>query len=433
MEYVNHKALVKGLRESLNLDSNWKIANVSFNSEAGSYTIHVEHKRGVKVACPETGECHSIYDHRRERTWRHTDINEYKCYVRCRIPRVKSSAGVKSIAVPWADPSNQYTNKFEIKVIDHLKDTCNQTKTAKSLRCGIHRVGTIVERSVERGLKRRRVVKVKHLSIDEKAIKRGHHYATILSDADTGCVLDLGLGRRYRDTRDLVERTIPEATRSEVATFTMDMWAPYIRVKEELLKEAKLIHDRFHLIKMLNAGVDKVRRREVKKYPELLRHSRFALLKNPINRTEKQNQVFQIIIEANIEVAKAWTLKEDFKSIFECKTIDIASDYFNLWLDRVLSSGIKEMETIAVRFKNHFEGVRNALYLEQSNSRAENLNGRIQKVKSIGRGYRKFVNFRAATLFFFGNLDLYPHISRLCLLWFKWFYVYGLISNMIFL
>ena len=178
-----------------------------------------------------------------------------------------------------------------------------------------------------------------------------------------------------------------------------------------MLKDSKLIHDRFHLIKMLNTGIDKVRRREAKKYPELLRHSRFALLKNPINRTEKQNQVFQIIIEANIEVAKAWTLKEDFKSIFECKTIDIASNYFNLWLDRVLSSGIKEMETIAVRFEEHFEGVRNALYLEQSNSRAENLNGRIQKVKSIGKGYRSFKKFRSVTLFFLVNLDLYPHTS----------------------
>ena len=111
MEYVGHQALVKGLSKSLNLDSNWEITEVAFNSEADVYTIHVAHKRGVKVACPETGERHSIYDHRRERTWRHTDINEYKCYIRCRIPRVKSSVGVKSIEVPWADPFDQYTDK----------------------------------------------------------------------------------------------------------------------------------------------------------------------------------------------------------------------------------------------------------------------------------------------------------------------------------
>ena len=122
MEYVNHDALVKGLGKSLNLDSNWKIANVTFNSEAGSYTIHVEHKRGVKVACPETGECHSIYDHRRERTWRHTDINEYKCYVHCRIPRVKSSAGVKTIEVPWADPGKDIHETASFVKIGEIKN-----------------------------------------------------------------------------------------------------------------------------------------------------------------------------------------------------------------------------------------------------------------------------------------------------------------------
>ena len=105
-------------------------------------------------------------------------------------------------------------------------------------------------------------------------------------------------------------------------------------------------------------------------------------------------------------------IREDFKSIFEDKTIKATSDYFNLWLDRVLNSGIQEMETIATRFERHFEGVRNVLYYEQSSGRSENLNGRIQNVKNIGKGYRSFINFRATTLFFFGNLDLYPHTSR---------------------
>ena len=103
------------------------------------------------------------------------------------------------------------------------------------------------------------------MSIDEKAIKRGHKYATILSDPDTGCILELGLGRGYRETRDLVGRTILEANRAEVVTFTSDMWAPYTSVWKELLKQSKFIHDSFHLIKMPNAGIDKVRRREAKK------------------------------------------------------------------------------------------------------------------------------------------------------------------------
>lgn len=36
------------------------------------------------------------------------------------------------------------------------------------------------------------------------------------------------------------------------------------------------------------------------------------------------------------------------------------------------------------------------------------LNGKIQEVKTVGRGYRKLENFRSAILFFHGGLDLYP-------------------------
>ncbi|MDR2962511.1 MAG: transposase, partial [Bacteroidales bacterium] len=44
-----------------------------------------------------------------------------------------------------------------------------------------------------------------------------------------------------------------------------------------------------------------------------------------------------------------------------------------------------------------------------SNARAERLNGSIQALKTIGRGYRNTENFRIAILFFYGNLDMLPH------------------------
>jgi len=39
---------------------------------------------------------------------------------------------------------------------------------------------------------------------------------------------------------------------------------------------------------------------------------------------------------------------------------------------------------------------------------AERLNGKIQELKTIGKGYRMFENFRSAILFFYGGLSLYP-------------------------
>ena len=62
----------------------------------------------------------------------------------------------------------------------------------------------------------------------------------ILSDMDTGLVLELGLGHGYREVRDLVDRTIPEANRSEVATFTADVWGPCIRGQARVAKRFQI-------------------------------------------------------------------------------------------------------------------------------------------------------------------------------------------------
>ncbi len=51
-------------------------------------------------------------------------------------------------------------------------------------------------------------------------------------------------------------------------------------------------------------------------------------------------------------------------------------------------------------FEKHLSGVINALITEYSNAMAERLNGKIQELKSIGKGYRTFKNFRSAILFF---------------------------------
>ena len=69
---------------------------------------------------------------------------------------------------------------------------------------------------------------------------------------------------------------------------------------------------------------------------------------------------------------------------------------------------MKELIKVAKMFNNHIRGVINALTTSFSNAMAERLNGKIQEIKTAGRGYRTFQNFRNAILFFHGGLNLYP-------------------------
>ena len=161
-------------------------------------------------------------------------------------------------------------------------------------------------------------------------------------------------------------------------------------------------------MKYLNQAVDNVRRREVKKN-EVLVHSRFSFLKNRANLTVKQHFKFEEVLRANTAVGYVWGLKESFKSLFGCPDYNEAFNRFSHWNSFVKWEGIPELCKVATMFSNHIIGVCNALVESVSNAMAERLNGKIQLIKTIGRGYRTFANFRSAILFFNGGLNLYPH------------------------
>lgn len=391
----------------LNFGSDWKVDKVTVNNESDEVDVYVSYI-GLTAESPESLELCGIYDHRTNRRWRHLDTMQFKTYINCEVPRVKSSQGVKTIKVPWADNYERHTYLFERLTIDLLKATKNQTQTSKLLRCGFNIVNRIIHGSVERGLERRPKNGIfTNLSIDEKSFKKGHSYVTVVSTPLTGSVIDVCEGRDKASTKALLEKIVAPEQRDNVKTISMDMWKAYQSSVEEVFTKAKVVHDRFHLIKYLNDAIDKVRRREVKQHKGL-KNSRFALLKNKENLTDKQKIIFEHIQSANYQVSKAWQVRENFRKVFGSHSTTEALSLFIRWGASVLKTNIKEVIKVAKMFNNHLEGVCNAMVESFSNAMAERLNGKIQEVKSVGRGYRTFKNFRSAILFFHGNLNLYP-------------------------
>jgi len=392
----------------LNYGDDWKVDDVKVDFKLNEVDVFVSFI-GKQAECPDTMELCSIYDHRVTRRWRHLDTMQFKTYINCRVPRVKSSLGFKTISVPWADNYERHTYLFERLTIDLLKATKNQTQTAKLLDCGFNVVNRIIHLSVRRGLERRpKNVTFKNLSLDEKSFRKGHNYITVLSSPLVGCVIDVAEGRDAKATKTLLKKVVSLEQRGNVETVSVDMWKAYLKSVEDVFPKAKVVHDRFHLIKYLNDAIDKVRRREVKQHEEL-KNSRFVLLKNKENWTDKQQIIFEYIQAANYQVSKAWRVRENFKDIFGSSTLNQAITLFIKWGASALNTNIKEIIKVAKMFNNHIKGVCNALTHSFSNAMAERLNGKIQEIKTVAKGYRTFKNFRSAILFFHGGLNLYPH------------------------
>ena len=394
----------------LNLSEDWRVKKVEADHAVPKITIEMEYI-GKKAECPDTFEQCGIYDHAPIRTWRHLDTMQYKTYISCRLPRVKNSKGkVVTVSAPWASKHERHTFLFEHAIIDLLLATKNQTKTAELMRCGFNVVNRIIHLSTERGMERRNLsgLKFEHISIDEKSFKKGHKYVSVLSHPKSGCIIDVEEDRTKESVNKLLNKSLTHEQQVEIETISMDMWKAYLTASIEKLPNAEIVHDRFHLVKYLNDAIDKVRKREVKTNEEL-KNSRYALLKNPENLTEKQRIKFDAIRQANYEVGKAWQVRENFKDMFN-QEYEKTNGFilFGKWAQASINIQIKEITKVVEMFKNHLAGVVNALITNFNNAMAERLNGKIQELKTAGRGYRTFDKFRSAILFFHGGLNLYP-------------------------
>lgn len=387
----------------LNFGDDWEVTGVETNLSTSEVDIYVEYVGELK-----------IYDQAPTRRWRHLDTMQFKTYINCRLPRIKTDDGkVRTVRPPWADKHERHSFLFECAVINLLLATKNQTQTAKLMRCSFDVVNRIMDNATKRGLARRKTSEedFEAISIDEKSFRKGHSYVSVLSHPASGRVLEVVEDRTKKASQKLIDQSLSRKQQAKIKTISMDMWKSFIAMVSEKLPQAEIVHDKFHLIKYLNEAIDKVRRREVKKHQEL-KDSRYALLKNEENLTEKQRIKFEQIRKANFEVSRAWEARENFKAVFENSSFEESEAIFANWYESVKQSGIKEVMKVAEMFSNHLRGVLQAMTSSLSNAMAERLNGKIQLLKSIGRGYRKFENFRSAILFFYGKLELFPLKSQ---------------------
>lgn len=190
------------------------------------------------------------------------------------------------------------------------------------------------------------------------------------------------------------------------------MWKAFMNAVEIELPGALIVHDLFHISKYMNDAVNKVRTNEHKELLQSqirrLANTKWIWLKNPINWTEKERDLFEILLEGNFKVARAWEIKEQIKGLRFLPTIEEGKEYFEKWYKLAVESGLKPIVKVAEMFKNHLEGILNYIRYKITNASSEGMNSLIQGLKSIARGFRNFNNFRIAILFHYGKLDLYP-------------------------
>ena len=400
----------------LGIHSPWQVSNVNLDLNSQKVEVFVDYT-GVSPAC-SCGSITHFHGHNKVRQWRHLDTCQLTTLIVCSLPRTKcpQCGKTETINGSWSLPNSRFTLLFENVVISWLLACKNQSAVAKRLNLTFSEVNGIMNRAVSRGLDQRKLEGIKQLSIDEKSMKKGHHYLTVLCDPKAGHVINVCEHRKSENVIDLIQQELTVEQRQEVEAVSMDMCDSFIVATTATLENADIVHDRFHISKMLNGAVDKVRRQEVSRLSKDnksngLKKSKYLWLTNFEKILPKRKVRFAQAVEASEKTAEVWVYKEAFRSFFDCKNEEDAKDFLNNWIKEAEAHQQSALNHVAGTFMKYYEGIINYVKHPITNAFAESMNGKIQELKTRARGFRAFENYRKNILFYFGGLNLAHTIS----------------------
>ena len=300
----------------------------------------------------------------------------------------------------------------EIKRYNH-----NFSEIAQSLNISVTKVIDVFDSYIQIERKKLREV----ISIDEFYFSKHsrNKYAFLILGLN-GEILDVLESRKKSSLLDYF-KYIPTQERNRVKYITMDMNSIYKEVINRRFKEAIICIDSFHVVKLINDHIDKIRKKVMKRFENnkndrryyLLKKKKYLLLKNLNDITTyysynskydlqmSESEILDDILAIDTDLASAYMFKEDyisFNNLFGLKSREELKDILDKYIDECFLSEIKELIEIGNTLSNWKEEILNS-FIEYkgnrlSNGKIENKNKYIKKIKDIANGYSNFKRFR---------------------------------------
>jgi len=401
-------------KQILGLEAPWKVIKVSLNTQQQEVDIWIDHPKKIKWECPICQKKLALNDHSEERVWRHLDTCQFKTYLHARPPRVKCPEhGIRQVMLSWAEDRSRFTDIFERFAIDVLQE-CSILGASKILRISWDEAFHIMESAVERGIARKEDVVPRLMGIDEKSIKKGHQYMTLVSDIEKGTI-DFVEQDRRKDSLNVYFKGKSKEQLSKIDAIALDMWEPYISSIEDYVPDAdsKMVFDKYHIVGYLEKAVDDVRKEEHKTLrgegDSVLTGTKYLWLYNEENIPEKHKEHFEVIKSLNLKTSRAWAIKETFRSFWDYTYTASAKKFWRSWNFWATHSKLEPIKKAAKKIGRHIDNILTYFKHPITNAVSEGLNSKIQTIKKKAYGFRNTHYYKISIYFHCGGLDLYPN------------------------
>lgn len=386
---------------ALGINDPWFVSNIKFNVENKRLDIDLNFKPGSKFEVAGIGNF-GAYD-TVQKSWRHLNFFEHECYLNARVPRVKDDNGTLHTVTPgWSGLSNGFTLLFEALIL-LLAMSMPVAKVSALLRVSSGKIWRMLDNYVNSALLTNDYSDVSVVGMDETSIAKGHDYITLFVDLIKKQTISITRGKDSNTVKYLAsDLSAHNGDAFNIEEVSCDMSPAFIHGVTDNLPNAKITFDKFHVLKIINEAVDKVRRAEVVDNP-VLRGLRYIFLKNECNLTAAQLKQKQSMATMGLKAWRAMLIREGFQDIYHAKTKQDFELLLKKWYFWATHSKLDPIKKAAKMVKNHWAGIVRWKDSQINNGILEGLNSVLQAAKRKARGY-KFNHFRTIAFLITGKL-----------------------------
>jgi transposase len=250
------------------------------------------------------------------------------------------------------------------------------------------------------------------LGLDETSFLRAspthpRQLVTGLVDLDRHLLLDVVAGRSGPVVRDWLDQRAQDWVRG-IDVAVIDPFRGYATALADRLREATIVVDHFHAIRLANATIDDVRRRVQNetlghrgRSDDPLYRIRRRLLVGHERLGDDQHERLLAWLERGDpagEVTLAYLAKELLRDVYDASSLRSARARLRRFYTHCHDSGVPECRRLARTIRSWEAEVLAYHTTGCSNGVTEAINLLIKKIKRVGHGFRKLHNYRLRLL-----------------------------------
>lgn len=294
----------------------------------------------------------------------------------------------------WVDSQRRHTRRYESNIYERVLGSSLE-KVAREENLSFDEIEGIFNHVSKQHVKKN-WWPAKRLSLDEIAMRKGHkNFKTVVSDIDKAKLIEVINGH---NTEAIIEKLMeqPIEIREAVEEVSIDMWGGFTKVIQEVFPNAKIVTDRFPVMKPLIKELKKIANQVgIKGFDK-----KSLLLRNQDNLNSEQLEELNKLLCQSTRLRKAHEYKEEFREIYEnSETVESGKEKFTKWLKKASLVYGQVITTIT----NHLDSICNYFLSHASSGVMEGINNKIKQIKRQAYGFTNFDNFRIRLLACFAD------------------------------